>query len=335
MLPDPSPLPPSDNSQDETSAGFHDCFHGCPAASFTPLCSARIDPECLSIELNGAVRVSLSVPLSVWFDFLAGLGDVLQLARSPVAVLAVSGSAPVLMNHGSTLLPRSECGLFAPNLAEFASLWALREVFPDGPLYLLEVRDARGRSAQRIVIPPGDARLAFQEFVCAHQSPARLCRPWFPPNHASSAQRRASLAGRIPWLQRRLEKGACDVRKLEWRQVETLLARAVAESQCLRTMHYNHALVCGAVWTPEMHAARMPDEPAWPNVARFFGQGTALELRRDCPASAWLWTGQCSCCSDEKWAVEIGGPDDELALALNAPDESHETDWRDFLQPLL
>lgn len=333
MPPESSHLPPSEEPQNSTAG---ECFVDCPAAQFTPHCSVRIAPECLHVEPDGVVRVSLSAPLPAWFEFLASLGDVTQLARSPVAVLATGGPSPVLVNHGNSILPRSECGLFSPNLGEFASLWAVRKAFPDAPLYLLEVRDARGRPSQRIVIPPGEARLLFQEFVCAHQSPVGQCRPWFSPNHVAAAQRRHALAGRIPWLRQRLRKGAREVRELNLSHVEELLARAVESGQRLRTMLYNRALIRGAIWTPEMQApAQSIAEPVPPNVARFFGEGTALELYRDCPASVWFWTGCCACCGEEKWAVEIGGPDDEIALAFTAPDEAGESDWREFLQPLV
>jgi hypothetical protein len=251
-------------------------------------------------------------------------------------VLATGGSLPALIHHGNQVLPRSRCGLFSPNLAEYASLWAVREVFSDGPLYLFEVRDARGRPSQRIVIPPGEARQLFQEFVCAHQSPVGQCEPWFPPNHIAAAKRRSNLAGRIPWLRQRLRQGVAEARELTLHHVEELLVRAVDSGQRLRAMLYNRALICGAVWTPEMHApARLPGDSGPQNVARFFGDCTGLELYRDCPASAWLWTGQCACCGEEKWAVEVGGPDDEIALALTAPDEAGEAQWREFLQPLI
>lgn len=332
MSPDASHLPPSGEPLNEVA---RDCFADCPATQFGPMCSARIAPECLHIEPGGVVRVSLQVPLAAWFEFLARLGEATFLARSSVAVLATGGSLPKLVPHGNQVLPRSQCGLFSPNLAEFATLWAVREIFDDGPLYLLEVRDARAHPSQRIVIPPGEARLLFQEFVCAHQSPAGQCRPWFPPNHSAAAKRRANLAGRIPWLRQQLRQGVREARELTLSHVEELLVRAVESGQRLRTMLYNRTLIWGAVWTPEMHApARLPGDPIPQNVARFFGDRTGLELCCDSPASAWLWTGQCACCGEEKWAIEVGGPNDEIALALTAPDDASEIAWREFLQPL-
>src|SRR5262249_50664986 len=152
--------------------------------------------------------------------------------------------------------------------------WAVREVFGDEPLSMLEVGDARGRPAQRIIISPGPAQDLFHDFVCAHQSSVGQHHPWFPPNHIAAAKRRANLTGRIPWLRQRCRQETREVRELRLQDVEDLLLRAIDSRQRFRTMLYNRTLIGGAVWTPEMYApARLPGDLGAQNVARFFGEG--------------------------------------------------------------
>lgn len=295
--------------------------------------SSLIDPACVIRESEGCVRLSLSASAHTWFRFLAQLTDAIHLTRTPAAVLGIHGAPPDLAGAENPVLPRSERGCFCPNLAEHASLWAVREVYPGGPLYFLEVRDARGWAAQRIVIPPGRARVLFQEFVCAHQSPVHQHRPWFPPNHAASARRVASVGSRIPWLRRRSRQGVPEVRPLDLNRVIELLASAVQSRQPLRTRVYNRSLIVSSRWTPEVGLPAQPAmDAASPAVSRFFGEGVALEMHHHPAATAWLWMGICSCCGEEKWAVEIGDADEALALSLTAADDLQEADWRTFLE---
>ena len=118
--------------------------------------------------------------------------------------------------------------------------------------------------------------------------------------------------------------------------MEELLVHAGNSRERLRTIVYNPAVISGAVWIPEpCGPGALSNQSGAQNVTRFFGEGVALELYRDCLATSWLWTGQCLCCGEEKWAVEVGGSGDEIALSLNAPDEASEGARREFIRPLL
>lgn len=113
----------------------------CPQATTGGFCGARIQPDCLRIDSSGVVRVSLSATARTWFETLVQLGEVLHLTRNPVAVLGRLGRMPELKDWRNVVLPRDSFGLFIPNLAEYASLWAVREVSPVGVIHGLEVRD--------------------------------------------------------------------------------------------------------------------------------------------------------------------------------------------------
>ena len=211
MTHDPSNLPPFGEPHTEA---LRDSVADCPAELFTPLSSTLIASECRQIYPNGVIRIALSPPVRDWFEFQARLGEFIQLTRSSVAVLAKCGRSLTLGTQANSVLPHSRCGNLAPNLAEFATLWAGRELLADGPLYFLEVRDLRGQPSQRIVIPPGEGLLLFKEFVCAHQIPVGQHGPWFPPNHINSAKRRSKLLSRIPWLRQCVRLGMGEARKL-------------------------------------------------------------------------------------------------------------------------
>lgn len=299
---------------------------------FSP--SASISPECRIVENDQTVRVPLSLPAGDWFQFLQEQDDLLHFAHSSVAVLARFGPIPALNWARSSVVPTSVGGEFSPNLAEHASLWAVRESYPEGPVYLLEVRDVQGGVSQRFVIPAGPARVRYESLVARYQSRPGKHRPWCPPNSRENGRRLTSLRSRIPSLRQRFSAGSDQVRRLPLSRVAGLLARAVGAGQRLQTRVYNPSLILTATWTPEFHT------PAWSSVAageptvRFLGEGTGLELRHQTDGSAWLWTGACSCCGVEKWAVEVGTREDQLALSLTAADPLQEAEWREFLEPL-
>jgi len=284
----------------------------------------------------GSRQVPLSVAPSGWFRLLEELDPAIHLARNPVAMLGLQGPLSPVGTGASVVLPQSECGRYLPNLAEHASLWAVQETHAEGILSLLEVRDAREQVGHRIVIPTGTTLGAYLEFVEAHGAPQAGSRPWFPPNHAASSRRVGSLTGRMRALRRRLAAGSPEVRRLDLNDVIGVLQQAIASEFMIRTGVYNRSLFLSSVWTPEFQAPDLQAADASrPRVSRFFGDDTGLELHHDPGAIAVLWTGVCSCCGREKWAVEMGTAGDELALAISAVDDSHESEWRTFLKDSL
>jgi hypothetical protein len=288
-------------------------------------CGARIQPDCLRIDSSGVVRVSLSVPAHTWFETLASFGDVLHLTRAPAAVLGQLGEMPAVQDWRNQALPRSRSGLFAPNLAEYASLWAVRETSPLGVLHGFEVRDVSGTVFERVLLPD-DARLElFHQFVAAYQSPPEGAGHWFPPNHAWSSRRRSSLAARVPWLRSRWASGDRNVRRLPSVFIPNLLTAVGRTKLPIRTTHYHPALMRTVLWTPHVCA----DAAQGGESVEFFpGDGVGLHLNRPAIASVWLWRGECSCCAERRWSVEISDARDHIAFALMAGDETDESEWR-------
>ncbi|MCW5557077.1 MAG: hypothetical protein KIT22_04470 [Verrucomicrobiae bacterium] len=308
FLPDPFPTPRADLS-DAASGG-----------------SARRDSH----------QVPLSVAPAAWFRLLEELAPAIHLARTSVAMLGMQGPLSPVRSGSSPVLPQSECGRYLPNLAEHASLWAVQEEHAEGLLSLLEVRDARGQVGHRIVVPAGTTLGAYLGFVDAYGAPAAGSRPWFPPNHAASSRRVGSLTGRMRALRQRLAGKSPEVRWLPLNRVIGLLQQAIASEFTIRTAVYNRSLFLSSVWMPEFQAPDLQaTDPSLPRVSRFFGDDTGLELYHDPGAVAVLWTGVCSCCGREKWAIEMGTADDELALSIAAVDDSQESEWRAFLQESL
>lgn len=292
----------------------------------------RIQPDCLRIEATSVVRLSLSATTRDWFETLAELGEVLHLTRNPVAVLGRLGEMPVLEDWRNAAFPCDKSGLFTPNLAEYASLWAVREASAVGVLHGLEVGDVSGSVFERVLLSERKHRELFEQFVTTHQSPPEEAGNWFPANHAGSARRRASLAGRIPWLRSRLAKGAKNVRRLPITFVPKLLAAAASANLPIRTTHYHGAVMRTVVWTP--HAYEQPAHHE--SLSEFFhGDDVGLHLNLRAAASVWLWRGKCACCAKKRWTVEVADARDHIGLALMAGHEAMESDWRELLNSCL
>lgn len=303
----------------------------CPQATSGGFCGARIQPDCLRIDANGVVRVSLSAPARTWFETLAQLGEVLHLTRNPVAVLARLGQMPLIEDWRNIVLSRDSFGMFAPNLAEYSGLWAVREASPLGMIHGLEARDVSGIVFERVLLPARARRELFEQFVTAYQSPPEEAGSWFPANHAWGASRRATLASRIPWLRLRWTNGDRKVRRLPARFVPKLLIAAARAKLELRVTLFHPALTRTVKWTPQAHA-----ESHGHSSSEFFdGECIGLHLNRQFVASVWLWMGQCSCCADRRWSIEVADARDQLGLALMAGDEGVESEWRALLESCL
>lgn len=292
----------------------------------------RIQPDCLRIDANGVVRVRLSATARAWFETLAELGEVLHLTRNPVSVLGRLGQMPVLEDWRNAAFPCDRLGLFTPNLAEYASLWAVREVSSAGVVHGLEVGDVSGTVFERVLLPERAHRELFEQFVTIHQSPPEEAGNWFPANHAGSARRRASLAGRIPWLRSRLAKGAKNVRRLPIASVPKLLNAAASANFPIRTTHYHRALIRTVIWTPQAHEKPGRDE-SLPDF--FHGDDVGLHLNLRAVASVWLWSGKCACCAKKRWTVEVADAREHIGLAFMAGHEAMESDWREMLDSCL
>lgn len=305
---------------------------GCPQARTGGFCGVRIQPECLRIASDGTVRVSLAAPAQTWFDAISRLGEVLHLTRNPVTVMACLGQAPALDDWQNPVLPRDCFGCFAPNLAEYASLWAVREVSPLGALHGFEARDVSGTVFERVLLPSGARRDLFEQLVTEYQSPPEEAGPWSPANHAWSNRRRASLAGRIPWLRSRWDSGDRNVRRLPVRFVAKLLAAAARMRLPLRTTSYHAAQMRTLLWTPQTYADTMRGDGS---LDFFEGSGVGLHLNRRAIASVWLWTGRCSCCTESQWSVELADSRDHIGLAIMTGDKAAESEWRKLVKSCL
>ncbi|MBX3746848.1 MAG: hypothetical protein KF833_16180 [Verrucomicrobiae bacterium] len=282
---------------------------------------------------------------SAWFDLLAALGDLTFVTHVSGATLGWCGDAPRFDHTDWPVLPASRTWPYAPNLAEFARLWALREIDATGVRHLLAVQNTPGAVFHRIIVPPGPGSDRLLAFIERHQLPPDRTRPWFPPNHARAAERHACVHQRIPWLQSRWAARSPRIRRLSLVQTLDLLAAAVSHAQPLRTMLYSEPLICGTAWIPERIVAEpRPASPLPPSPhasrklpwrLRLFGGASGLELLPHLIGSAWLWMDQCACCQRSRWAVEIGGIDDRLILALLATHDTTEPAWRRFLRTTL
>jgi hypothetical protein len=310
---------------ESAAAPASDGCQSCPRGGF---CGARIHPDCLRIDPGGTVRVSLAAAATAWFETLARLGETLHLTRNRVAVLGRLEQFPALTDWRNPLMPRDDSDLFTPNLAEYAGLWAVREMTPLGVRHGLEARDVSGAVFERVLLPDGAAREVFEAFVTDHQSPPEATSPWFPPNHAWSAQRRNNLSGRIPWLRDRLAAGAVNVRQLPTEFVAKLLAAAAQENFPVRTTHYHPALIRAAIWTPQIGEETERNG----NLPDFFqGDSVGLQLNHSAAGSAWLWTGTCSCCDEQHLTVELADANDQIGLSVIAAHKTLKAGWCDLL----
>ena len=181
-------------------------------------------------------------------------------------------------------------------------------------------------------MPPSLANSNFPGFVRTFATKRENCQPWYPVNHGESNARVRKLTGRISWLRECYETGDPDVIHVGWSAIEAILDAAIAQQQPLRTTLYNRSAIVGKVWTPTSRddSAKSPAQNGR-SVVRYFGGSTGLELNCGIPATVWLWTGQCNCCQGNRWALEVGDRDDELALALHGANPSNEEAWRDFV----
>lgn len=287
-------------------------------------CGARVDPACLQIAANDAVFVSLSFAPESWFRALPRLGETLHLARNPLAVMGRLGPVPSMASWACPVLPRDAAGDYAPNLAEYGSIWAVREPSPQGIAYGFEVRDLAGEAGERFLLSAPGGNALYEGMVLASQSPPQPL-DWFPPNHAWSAWRRAKTASRGAWLRAQWSQGNSSVRCLPADFPRRLLA-AAAQADCqIRTLHYSSLAMRGATWTPATSAS---------NVAEgfFAGDATALRLQAAGAATVWLWMGACGCCRKSQWSMEIAGADGRIGLAVMAGGEEWEAPWRALIQ---
>ncbi|MCO5052089.1 MAG: hemin-degrading factor [Verrucomicrobiae bacterium] len=287
-------------------------------------CGAKIHPDCLHIGADGSVRVSLSATAESWFHTLSQLGEVLHLTRNSVAVLGTIRAIPELIDWSNSALPRDAARLLTPNLGQYASLWAVRETSPAGPVYGLEAGDVSGRRFQKVVLTARSRRELFEQFVIRHQSPLAETEHWISPNHHASQHRCQAISQRLAYLRLQQQEGATTIHALSSAGLPQLLAAAAAARVPVRTTHYNHALNCAAVWLPEPPtlADRESD-----GVTFFHGANVGLHVLTATP-EMWLWQRHCRCCDRENWTIEIGGPDDQIGLAITVGDERLESKWR-------
>jgi hypothetical protein len=308
------------------------CQSYCRGAAPGGFCGARIHPDCLRISDDGLVSVGLSAPARTWFTTMVQLGDVLELTRNPVAVMGQLGAMPELTDWHSSVLPRDRAGSFAPNLAEYAALRAVRESSPMGVIYGLEAQDVSGYAFQRIILTSSARHDLFERFVTDHQSSSEESIPWFAPNHNASFQRSRSIATRMQFLRSLLASGSKDACQLPINIVPQLLAAAAKVRLPIRTIHYSRALIRAAAWTPDSFD-RTPGQES--GVEFFHGDGVGLHINFPAIAGAWLWQGRCVCCDKQHWTVEAADVAEAVALAFTAGCEALELDWRELLKGCL
>src|SRR5262249_55737332 len=139
---------------------------------------------------------------------------------------------------------------------------------------------------------------------------------WFPANHAWSVHRRGSLAVRGPWLRARWGAGGQRVRRLRTRGVSPLLALAAQTRLQLRTALYQPSQLRTVLWTPSSECVVVEHGHAQQEF--FHGDDIGLHLNLKGVAEVWLWAGQCACCSEERWSIELADHWDYIGLALMA-----------------
>lgn len=310
--------------------GFAQCSLLCRCRGQSGFCGACIHPECLRLGADGSVRVGLSVAPEDWFAALTALGNVLHLTRNNVAVLGQIAPVPALQDWRHPVLPRDAGGGFAPNLAEHARFWAVREASPLGPAYGFEVCDVSGHAFQRIVLTAPANRELFERFVTDHQSPPEEVTSWVAPNHSASAQRRRGHIERISFLRTRAELGANYVRRFSTALLSRMLAAVATVGLPLRTTHYTPALLRSGIWTPESIEASAADEA----ILFAHGNQTGLHLSLPTVSEVWLWQGGCSCCDKKHWSLEIFDASERITLAITVGDPRREFDWRKILLTL-
>ena len=317
--------------QPDAYPAFASCSEaqGCNAAG--GFCGACIDPECLRVDPDGSVRVGLSTTPEEWFAVLHALGPVLHLTRNTVAVLGQIASVPALTDWRKPSLPREKSGRFAPNLAEYARIWAVREPSPFGPAYGFEACDVSGHAFHRFVLTAPANRECFERFVTEHQSPPEQAATWFPPNYAANSRRQRALNHRIPFLRSRHARDAEATRSLTREMIPALFQVAAAQNLALRTTHYTPALVRTAVWTPQTRE----HSGVHSEVNFIHGEQAGLHLLVSAIGSAWLWQSHCTRCDQNHWTVELGDIRDGIALAISAGEGRFESTWREILSALL
>jgi len=301
----------------------------CPQPERGGFCVARIHPKCLRIDSQGTVRVSLAASPQVWFETLSRLGEVLHVTRNPISGLTRRGRLPCLGPWPDSPLPTDAARAYRPNLAEYARLWAIRVNSPACGRYGLEIRDAAGMEFERILLPPESDHALFVQFVLDHQSPPEETGSWLPPNHATSTQRRTTLASRIPRLRAQWATGDRGIRRLPSSFVPKLLAAAACCRVQLRTTSYHPALLRRVTWTPQHHGAtRVSDD----GLELLHGGDADLQLNHRGIRSVWLWKGRCPCCAEQRWSIEVGDGRDHVGLSFAAGEETPELDWRRFIR---
>jgi len=326
MLPDPF----FKTQAGTTSRNLDDECQHCPQLWSGGFCGARIQADCLHIGSDDTVRVGISASPTEWFEAVHSLGELLHLTRNPVAVLGKVGAAPTLADRRSPVRPRACDGMYSPNLAEYASLWAVRQMTVFGVVYGLETRDVSGAVFERFLLPPHTFPELYREFVLTHQSPCEQAGQWFAANHAASARWRVGLSTRVPWLRERWKAGDQRVRRLRSRAVLQLLGAAAQEGLPLRTTLYQPAQTRAVLWTPSKEdnmsgKARRPEQFFHDNEV-----GLHLDLRG--VNGVWLWAGRCDCCSAERWSIELAHYPDYIGLTLKAGNPSAEEAWHELIQ---
>jgi hypothetical protein len=303
----------------------------CPMIREGDFCGSPIHPDCLRVDTQGTVRVALTASPQRWFTFIAQLGEVFHLTSNPIGTLGQRVTALQFRLEADSPLPRNAPREYLPNLAGYASLWAIRESSPRRTRYGLEVRDASGMEFERIMLREQSNQEVFGQFVNNCQTPPEQAGSWFPPNHTASLQRCAQLAQRIRRLRGQWATGDRTIRRLPLRFVPKLLAAAARSSLPLCATYYHPALVRRVTWTPRTCADITRDGPE----RLCHGSDAGLLLDRRGAGSAWLWTGQCSGCSEQRWRIELGDGHDQLGLSLAAGSPAAEAEWRQLIKARL
>lgn len=323
MLPDPffrSHLEQSRKLLNVSSGCDHRASHG-------GFCGARIDSNCLGIDANGSVRVGLSASIEEWFAFLSGLGNMLRTSYNGTAILDQFSPVPALMNHGHHVLPRDHFGLYTPNLAEHAHLWAVQESSPIGIVHGLEVSDVSGCVFQRFIVASPHQREWFEQFVTDHQSPVEEVSHWFSPNHDASLQRIHAISTRS----RALSSCATEARCLPIEVVTRLMIQLAKSDVSIRTSHFSRGLICSVIWKPECMEMASSDQYS----LTLANDQVFLSLQPSAISEVWLWQGNCERCNRQHWTVELMDTFGNVSLAFAAGHPTLEAQWRELLKSCL
>lgn len=293
--------------------------------------SVYISPECLRIEPNGRARVSLSIPWEYWNNYLASFSKVMTIIHSGCAISGSFLPSPVFPCYPTQPVLHSSCESTIINLSEHVFMDAVREMDGDDVIYYIEVRNAANQKVISYILPERKGPMSFRELVRQFQAPQGSVNSWFPINHKSSDIFKNRTNQRIHYLKSSYENYSQDVKKMSWNHLQYLLSYVVESKTLIKTTTFNDSMMSGKVWKPisklESHVSKSEEEIQMSIESDIH----CLVLDKSATRDIWLWTGQCHCCKEVKWSIEIGDCNQNLSLAIHSGSSQCESFWQELV----